>query len=132
MCYTGLKSLNLFSRLEHYSTIISEKLRYVGKTLIPIFEPLSYAVLICTIKYKCFTAVLSSRVMYMKCATKKLIWCHSLYISMKLANNAILGCMFVTYTNIFKHIMFTVQSDHHGTSIRFHFHVCLKPLSQHI
>ena len=23
------------------------------------------------------------------------------------------GCMFVTYTDICKHIMFTVQSDHH-------------------
>ena len=65
----------------------------------------------------------------MKCARKKqLILCRSLYISMKLANNAMLGCMFVTYTDICKHIMITVQSDHHGTSIRFHFHVRLRPL----
>ena len=47
---------------------------------------------------------------------------------MKLANNAMLGCMFVTYIDKCKHIMFTVQSDHHGTSIRFQFHVRLKPL----
>ena len=46
------------------------------------------------------------------------------------ANNAMLGCMFVTYTDICKDIMFTVQADHHGTSIRFHFHVHLKPLYQ--
>ena len=39
-----------------------------------------------------------------------------------------LGCMFVTCIDICKHIIFTVQSDHHGTSIRFHFHVRLKPL----
>ena len=72
----------------------------------------------------CDTSVLSSRVTYMKCATKKQpIWCRILYISMKLANNAMLGCMFVTYTDICKHIMFTVQADHHGTSVRFHFHI---------
>ena len=47
---------------------------------------------------------------------------------MKLANNAMLGCMFVTYTDICKHIMFTVQADHHSTSGRFHFHVRPKPL----
>ena len=47
---------------------------------------------------------------------------------MKLANNAMLGCMFVNDTNICKHIMFTVQASHHGTSIGFHFHVRLKPL----
>ena len=47
---------------------------------------------------------------------------------MKLDNYAMLGCMFVTYTDICKHSMFTVQSDHHGTSIRFQFHVRLKPL----
>ena len=29
---------------------------------------------------------------------------------------------------ICKHSMFTMQADHHGTSIRSHFHVCLKPL----
>ena len=44
---------------------------------------------------------LSNRVKYMKCATqKKLIWCPSLYISMKLANSAMFGCMFVIYTDI--------------------------------
>ena len=76
-----------------------------------------------------FTPVLSNRATYMKWVTKKtLIWCRSLYISMKLANNAMLGCMFVTYTDICKHIMFTVRADHHGTSTRFHFHVGLKPL----
>ena len=47
---------------------------------------------------------------------------------MKLANNAMLGCMFVTYTDLCKHIMFTVQAGHHGTSVRFHFHVRPKPL----
>ena len=39
---------------------------------------------------------------------KQLIWCRSFYISMKLANNRMLDCMFVTYTDICKHIMFTV------------------------
>ena len=63
----------------------------------------------------------------MKCATEKpLIWCRSLYISMQLANIAILDCMFVTYND--KHIMLTVQADHHSTSVRFHFHVVPKPL----
>ena len=34
----------------------------------------------------------------MKCGTKKtLLWCRSLYISMKLGNNAIHSCIFVTY-----------------------------------
>ena len=65
----------------------------------------------------------------MKWTTKKqLIWCRGLYISMKLANNNLLGCMFVTYTDICKHMMFTVQADLHGTSTRFHFHVRLKQL----
>ena len=40
---------------------------------------------------------------------KKLIWCRGLYISMKLANNTMVGCMFVTYTDICKHMMFTVE-----------------------
>ena len=44
---------------------------------------------------------------------------------MKLANNAMLGCMFVNYTDICKHIMFT---DYHGTSVGFHFYVRPKPL----
>ena len=59
---------------------------------------------------------------------KKTLWFRSLYIIMKLANNTMLGCMFVTYTDICKHIMFPVQADHHGTSVRFHFHVRPKPL----
>ena len=42
------------------------------------------------------------------CHKKQLTWCRSLYISMKLAKNAMLGCIFVTYTDICKHIMFTV------------------------
>ena len=67
--------------------------------------------------------ICSSRVTYMKCATKKqLTWCHSLYISMKLVNNAMLGCMCVTYTDICKHIMFTVPANHHGTCTSFQFH----------
>ena len=57
-----------------------------------------------------FTPILSNRAMYMKWVTKKpLTWCRSLYITMKLANIAMLGCMFVTYTDICKHIMFTVH-----------------------
>ena len=81
------------------------------------------------LKLNCITSVFGSRVTYMKCATKNtLIWCHGLYITMKVANNAMLGCMFVTCTDKCKHIMFTVQADHHGTSTRFHFHERLKPL----
>ena len=38
---------------------------------------------------------------------------------LKLANNTMHGCIFVTYNDICKHIMFTVQADHHGTSTRF-------------
>ena len=62
------------------------------------------------------------------CLKKPLIWCRSLYNIMKLANIAMLGCMFVTYTDICKHIMFTVQANHHGISVRFHFYVRPKPL----
>ena len=72
------------------------------------------------------TPVFINRATYLKCVTKQQqIWCCSLYINIKLANNAIFGCM---YTDICKHIMFTVRADHHGTSIIFHFHVCLKAL----
>ena len=79
------------------------------------------------------TPVLSQRAINMKCTTKKpRIWCRSLYISMQLANNTMLGCIFVTYTDICKHMMFTVQADLHGTSTRFHFHVCLKPLCRRL
>ena len=39
---------------------------------------------------------------------------------MKLANNAMHGCIFVTYTDICKHIMFTL---HHGTTTKFHLHL---------
>ena len=35
---------------------------------------------------------------------------------MKVANNAIDGCIFVTYIDICKYIMFTVQADHHNIS----------------
>ena len=41
------------------------------------------------------------------CHKKTLIWCRSLYISMKLAINAMPGCMFVTNTDICKLNMFT-------------------------
>ena len=43
-------------------------------------------------------------------------------------NNAMLGFIFVTYTDICEPIMFTVQANHQGTSTRFHFHVRLKPM----
>ena len=33
------------------------------------------------------------------------------------------GCIFATYIDICKQIMFTVQADHHGTTTRFHFHM---------
>ena len=64
----------------------------------------------------------------MKCTTKTLIWCCSLYISMKLAKSAMDGCFFVTYIDIRKHIMFIVQADHHNKSTKFHFRIHLKPI----
>ena len=62
------------------------------------------------------------------CKKKTLIWCRSIYNSIKLANNATHGFIFVTYNDICKQIMFTVRPDHHSTSTRFHFHIGLKPL----
>ena len=46
-------------------------------------------------------------------------------MTMKLANIAMPGCLFVTCIHICKLIMFTVQSDYHGT--RFPFQIGLKP-----
>ena len=71
------------------------------------------------------TPVFSQMAINMTCATKKTLkWCRSLYISMKLANNAMHDCIF----DICKTIMFTVRADHHGTSTRFNFHIRLKHL----
>ena len=47
---------------------------------------------------------------------------------MLLANNAMHGCIFVTYIDICSHIMFPMKADHHGTSVRFPLHIGLKPL----
>ena len=71
-------------------------------------------------QHSCFQPKVNQHEMYHK---KTLIWCRSLYISVKLANNTMHGCAFVTYIYTFKHIMFTVQADHQGTSTTFHFHV---------
>ena len=47
---------------------------------------------------------------------------------MNLANKPMHNWIFVTYNNIMKDIMFTMQAYHHGPSTRFPFYVGLKPL----
>ena len=72
------------------------------------------------------TGVFSSRVTYMKCTiTNWLNWCHSPYISMDMANNTIHECIIVTSIGLCYQIMFAMRADHHGTNVRYQFHVCL-------
>ena len=69
----------------------------------------------------------------MKCTiTKLLIWGPSPYISMELANNAINEYIFVTYIGACYQIMLAMRADHHGTNVRFQFHVCLKQLCNYM
>ena len=48
------------------------------------------------------TPVFSQKAINMKCSTKTLIWCCSLFVSMKLAYNAMHDCIFVIYIALFE------------------------------